>query len=144
MWIWPEIPGSNTLKTQQRRVFENCVCWLLYWFWCTVIQSPSETSNLMRIELFGNWVLCFYRSLNRMFPENLFYLLWHDFSALSQMTNSLKMALFFFFTVFCVKQMKVFDIRAYLGFVPAHEGSTVTISCKVNASGHFETWKKNR
>lgn len=41
--------------------------------------------------------------------------------------------------MFCVKQMKVFDIRAYLGFMFAHERLhmrgvqhfNVTLSCKV-------------
>lgn len=52
------------------------------------------------------------------------------------MTVSPKMALSP--AAFCVEQMKVFDSRAYLGFVFAHDGLHMrgvqhsSVSCKVN------------
>lgn len=59
-------------------------------------QQQSETSNLMLIELFGNWVSSFYRSLksvNCTSSEILFYLLWPDFFCSVQIASSPKMAL---------------------------------------------------
>lgn len=74
----------------------------------------------MLIELFGEFLPELSRCEFNFTSADFFFFFSPCFP---QMTSSPKMALSLL-TVFCVKQMKVFDIRTYLGFVFAHEGST--------------------